>query len=63
MTAAIPESALREVSNNVLRYFKEFLATDFKRLQAPRRRIHLKTQEGFRAGIDLRKYPNLFRDA
>lgn len=63
MTAAAPESALREVSNHVLRYFKEFLATDFKRLQAPRRRIQLKTQEGFRAGIDLRKYPNLFRDA
>lgn len=63
MPVAVHDSALKEVSTNVLRYFKEFIATDFKRLQAPRRRIHLKTPEGFRAGIDLRKYPNLFKDA
>lgn len=63
MSVAIPEGALKEVSTHVLRYFKEFIATDFKRLLAPRRRLHLKTQEGFRAGIDLRKYPNLFKDA
>ena len=56
-------SAIEEVSAKVLRYFREFLETDFKRQQAPRRRIQLKTQAGFRCAIDLRKYPSFFRDA
>lgn len=56
-------SAIEEVSTKVLRYFREFLETDFKRQQAPRRRIQLKTQAGFRCAIDLRKYPSFFKDA
>jgi len=63
MTSIIKESAISEVSTQVLRYFREFLASDFKRLQTPRRRIQLKTKDGFRVAIDLRKYPALFRDA
>lgn len=51
------------VTGKVLRYFKEFISTDFKRQQAPRRRIQLKTKEGFRTAIDLRKYSSFFLDA
>jgi hypothetical protein len=63
MATTVSESAISEVSTQVLRYFREFLDSDFKRLQTPRRRIQLKTKEGFRTGIDLRKYSALFRDA
>ena len=59
---AHPEG-LAAVSAQVLRYFREFIETDFKRQQAPRRRIQLKTASGFRSGIDLRKYPAFFQDA
>jgi AAA domain len=55
--------ALKEVSTRVVRYFREFLESDFRKAQAPRRRIQLKNQAGFRCGIDLRKYPALFKDA
>ena len=44
----------------VLRYFQDFIETDFHRQQAPRRRIILKNDVGFRMGIPLRKYPSLF---
>jgi hypothetical protein len=54
---------LDAVTGKVLRYFKEFISTDFKRQQAPRRRIQLKTKEGFRTAIDLRKYSSFFLDA
>ena len=57
------QEGLKAVTDKVLVYFKEFISTDFKRQQAPRRRIHLKTKEGFRTAIDLRKYPTFFRDA
>jgi hypothetical protein len=63
MSQAVADSAIKEVSTQVLRYFREFVSTDFKRIQAPRRRIQLKTQDGFRCAIDLRKYPTLFKDA
>lgn len=59
----IPRDDLKTVTNKVLLYFKEFISTDFKRQQAPRRRIQLKTKEGFRTAIDLRKYPTFFRDS
>jgi hypothetical protein len=55
--------ALKEVSDRVVRYFREFIESDFRKAQAPRRRIQLKNQAGFRCGIDLRKYPALFKDA
>jgi AAA domain len=50
------------LSQKVLRYFMEFLQTDFKKQQAPRRRIILKSDAGFRMGLPLRKYVTLFRD-
>ncbi|MGP8156283.1 MAG: AAA domain-containing protein [Candidatus Acidiferrales bacterium] len=43
----------------VLRYFQDFIETDFHRQQVPRRRIILKNDVGFRMGIPLRKYPLL----
>lgn len=43
----------------VSRYFLDFLETDFKRQQVPRRRIQLKNDAGFRTGLPLRKYPTL----
>lgn len=51
---------IRGFSQRVLRYFLAFLETDFKRQQAPRRRIQLKTDTNFRAGMPLRKYRTLF---
>lgn len=47
-------------ARGVLRYFQDFIETDFHRQQAPRRRIILKNDVGFRMGIPLRKYPSLF---
>ena len=54
------EGEIRGFAQGVLRYFLAFLETDFKRQQAPRRRIQLKTDTGFRCGIPLRKYPKLY---
>lgn len=47
-------------SQKILRYFFSFLQTDFKKQQAPRRRIQLKSDAGFRIGLPLRKYPALY---
>ena len=44
----------------VLHYFQDFIETDFRRQQAPRRRVSLKNDVGFRTGIPLRKYSSLF---
>jgi AAA domain len=51
---------IRGFSQRVLRYFLAFLETDFKRQQAPRRRIQLKTDTNFRSGMPLRKYRTLY---
>lgn len=48
-------------SQKVLRYFLTFLQTDFKKQQAPRRRIQLKSDVGFRMGMPLRKYQTLYK--
>jgi hypothetical protein len=48
-------------SQKVLRYFLTFLQTDFKKLQAPRRRIQLTSDVGFRMGMPLRKYSSLYK--
>ena len=50
-------------SKKVLRYFLSFLQTDFKKQQAPRRRIQLKSDVGFRMGMPLRKYVSLYKAA
>ena len=47
-------------AKEVLKYFQDFIQTDFKRQQAPRRRIILKNDAGFRMGIPLRKYTLLY---
>lgn len=55
-------TALRGFVSKISRYFLDFLQTDFKVQRAPRRRIQLKTESGFRTGMPLRKYDNLLRD-
>lgn len=56
-------SVVQGFSQKVLRYFLTFLQTDFKKQQAPRRRIQLKTDIGFRTGMPLRKYVSLYKTA
>lgn len=53
---------LRDVAIRVSQYFRDFLETDFKRQQAPRRRIVTMTDTGFRAGMRTSPYPTLDRD-
>lgn len=53
--------AVRDFATKVSRYFLDFLETDFKKKQAPRRRVQLKTEAGFRTGVPLRKYDTLMR--
>ena len=50
---------LRELAVNVSQYFLDFLESDFKKQQAPRRRITLQTDSGFRAGMRVAPYPTL----
>lgn len=47
-------------SESILKYFLEFLETDFKRQQSPRRKITLRNDSGFRTAFALRKYPTLY---
>lgn len=57
------QTHLREFGRRVCSYFRTFLETDFKRSQAPRRRVQLKNDAGFRTAFPLRKYPGLFNAA
>lgn len=54
-------NALRDVAIRVSTYFRDFLETDFKRQQAPRRRIVATTDSGFRASMRAAPYPSLDR--
>jgi hypothetical protein len=54
---------IKGFSKRVLRYFQDFIETDFRRQQAPRRRVILKNDAGFRMGIPLRNYSSLFEAA
>ena len=54
----IPET-LKQLSIKVSQYFLDFLESDFKRQQAPRRRLILQTESGFKAGMSLAPYPTL----
>jgi len=56
----LSEDGVKGFAKRVLRYFQDFIETDFKRQQAPRRRVILKNDAGFRLGIPLRKYSGLF---
>jgi AAA domain len=58
-----PSSGLQGFSQKVLRYFLTFLQTDFKKQQAPRRRIQTQSETGFRIGMQLRKYVSLYKAA
>ncbi len=56
------EEGFREFTEKILKYFLEFLETDFKRQQAPRRKVSLRNDAGFRTGINLtKKYPTLYK--
>ena len=55
-------STLREIAVKVSQYFRDFLESDFKRQQAPRRRIILQSESGFRSGMRVMPYPALHRD-
>jgi hypothetical protein len=55
-------STLRGLAVKVSAYFRDFLDSDFKRHSAPRRRIILQSEIGFRSGMRLAPYPNLLAD-
>jgi hypothetical protein len=55
-------TTLREIALRVSQYFRDFLESDFKRQQAPRRRVVLQSDSGFRAGMRIGTYPELQRD-
>lgn len=57
---AVSADGIKGFARRTLRYFQDFIETDFRRQQAPRRRIILKNDAGFRLGIPLRKYVTLF---
>ncbi|MFC0590776.1 AAA domain-containing protein [Novosphingobium aquiterrae] len=50
---------IREISLKVSQYFLDFLESDFKRQQAPRRRVVLQTESGFRSALRVATYPAL----
>jgi AAA domain len=52
---------LRQFGFKVSRYFLDFLETDFKRQQAPRRRVQLKNDANQTTAVPLRKYEALYR--
>ncbi len=54
------DSAITGFAAKVSRYFLDFLETDFKKQQIPRRKIQLKNDAGFRTGFPLRKYQTLY---
>jgi len=53
---------LKALSIKVSQYFLDFLESDFKRQKAPRRRVVLQTESGFKAGMSLLSYPSLQLD-
>ncbi len=55
----IDSIALREVAIQVSGYFRDFLESDFKKQSAPRRRIILQSNEGFRCGMRISPYATL----
>lgn len=61
--ADIDAQTLRGLAVKVSQYFRDFLDSDFKRQQAPRRRIILQSDSGFRSGMRLAPYPSLLTDA
>src|SRR6267142_4999057 len=58
--ATVP-ATIAGLADRVCRYFLEFLETDFKRQQAPRRKITGRTESGQLTSISLRKYPSFYK--
>lgn len=56
------DKTLTNIALKVSQYFRDFLESDFKKQQAPRRRVVLQSESGFRSGMRLSPYPNLNRD-
>lgn len=59
---ATPDGTVREIAVRISQYFRDFLESDFKRSQAPRRRIVLSSESGFRSGLRTSPYPGLDQD-
>ena len=57
----VPE-VLKNLSIKISQYFLEFLESDFKRQQAPRRRVVLQKDNGFKAGMRVAPYAALQSD-
>ncbi len=55
-------TTLREIALRVSQYFRDFLESDFKRQQSPRRRVVLQSDSGFRAGMRVGSYPELQKE-
>ena len=53
--------SLRDLAIKVSQYFLDFLESDFKRAQAPRRKIILQDDRGFRTGMRVSSYVSLER--
>ena len=51
--------ALRNLSTQICQYFLDFLESDFKKKQAPRRRVILQTESGFKSGLQVSPYQKL----
>jgi len=58
---AIP-AAIIGLGKRVCRCFLDFLETDFKRQQAPRRKITGQSENGQITSIGLRKYPSFYKE-
>jgi len=52
-------NVLNNLSIKISQYFLEFLESDFKKQQAPRRRIELLTPNGFKSGMRIAVYTEL----
>lgn len=61
-TPGMDTTTMREVAVRISQYFRDFLESDFKRAQAPRRRIVLTSESGFRSGMRLTPYASLDKD-
>lgn len=59
---AMGDNTISEIAVRVSQYFRDFLESDFKRQQAPRRRVVLTTESGFRSGMRTSPYADLDRD-
>jgi hypothetical protein len=55
----VKSSELKVIATDIAGYFRDFLESDFKRVQAPSRRIVLNSDRGFRTGMRVKPYDGL----